>query len=161
MKYLLRLFVVILMVGSAYAQGLGGGSEWAVDPATGCKTFNPNPVPNETIKFSGTCLDGYTNGWGTVQWFRDGIAGNAVSGIYVKGRSSGKLTVRYPEGAVYEGFLANGSRIGQGSLTYASGNKYVGEWKDGKRNGQGVYNYADGSKYVGEYKDGKENGQVL
>ena len=93
MKYLMCLIFVNLMMGSAYAQGLGDVSEWTVDPATGCKTFNPTPEPKETIKFSGTCLDGYTNGWGTVQWFRDGIAGKAVTGTYLKGDSSGKVSL--------------------------------------------------------------------
>ena len=160
MKYLLRLLVVILMMGSACAQGLGDASEWTVDPATGCKTFNPTPEPKETIKFSGTCLDGYTNGWGTVQWFRDGIAGNSVTGTYLKGGRSGKVKVRYSNGDVYEGFLENsGLKSGQGTYTFASGNKYVGEFKDDNFNGQGTYTWTNGNKYVGEFKDDKRNGQ--
>ena len=70
MKYLLRLVVVILMVGSAYAQTSG---EWIADTKTGCKVFNFNPLPNEKIEYVGRCVDGYADGLGVLTWYKDGI----------------------------------------------------------------------------------------
>jgi len=156
MKYLLSLFV-LFMTGSVCAQAQG---EWIADSKTGCKVFNPRREQNVTFYFSGTCLNGYANGWGSVQWFQNGVAGNIVTGEYINGRSSGKLQVKYPDGSIYEGALwIGGSRNGQGSLINANGDTYVGEFKDDKFNGKGTYNVANGNKYVGEFKDGKFNGQ--
>jgi hypothetical protein len=45
---------------------------WIADSVSGCKVWNPNPQPNETIKWSGDCRDGKANGFGTLEWFQSG-----------------------------------------------------------------------------------------
>lgn len=52
----------------------------------GCKLVNPNPVPNETVRWSGACKNGYAQGSGTLTWFKDGVKnGPEVSWYYENG----------------------------------------------------------------------------
>lgn len=96
----------------------------------GCFVWNPKPGPDESVSWSGACVDGLASGSGTRQW-----------------RSGGKL------GSRYTGTMLDGKEDGTGTLTYANGDHYDGEWHDGKPNGQG--SFTTSSVVVkGEWKDG-------
>jgi hypothetical protein len=53
----------------------GEDSTWIAD-ANGCRVWDPNPKPNETVTWTGPCVDGFAEGQGIVQWFQDGKAGS-------------------------------------------------------------------------------------
>ena len=131
----LLLLLFLCGWGPVFSQPL---SEWIADEKTGCKVYNPTPVANETIKLTGSCLDGYATGLGTVQWFKNGIAGNIVTSTYVNGRGVGMTHVKYPNGQVFNGFLANGGkRDGQGSLYFSNGTvDRQGRWEKGSLVGE-------------------------
>lgn len=46
--------------------------KFQADPATGCKVWNPNPQPNETFTWTGTCKEGFLSGAGVFEWRVDG-----------------------------------------------------------------------------------------
>ena len=39
----------------------------------GCKVWNPKPQPNESVKWSGECIDGKAHGNGILTWYQNGI----------------------------------------------------------------------------------------
>lgn len=99
----------------------------------GCKVYNPNPLPNETITWSGSCQDGYASGNGVLQWFSNGKSGNTYNGMMLNGKYNGKGISNYPDGS-----------------------KYEGDWKDSKKDGNGVIIQANGTKEDVYYKDGQK-----
>lgn len=46
--------------------------QWVADKNNKCLLWNPYPKPNESVAWSGTCKDGYANGTGIAEWYRDG-----------------------------------------------------------------------------------------
>lgn len=107
-----KMFVLLLMFVYAHITYAG---DWSVDSSSKCKAWNPYPQPNEAIKWSGDCLDGYAHGQGTMQWYLNGELVDVYVGNYAKG-------------------LMNG----EGKFTWANGTSYNGEYYLGERNGFGV-----------------------
>ncbi len=102
-----------------------------------CVVWNPYPVEQETVTWSGTCANGKAQGRGTAVW-------------------------RYLEDGEwkeerYEGDFKDGKRDGRGKSTGEYG-VYEGDWKDSKANGRGVWVEANGDRYEGEFKDDKFHG---
>lgn len=124
------LLITILISISSFAIA---GNNWMVTEE-GCKVWNPSPESGETALWDGECENGTAQGHGTVKWFKNGIAGNEVEGDYVDGVHKGIAIVRYPNGGVYEGFLApmGGTRHGAGVLTLPNGKVESGIWNNGK-----------------------------
>ena len=120
MKYLLRLVVVILMVGSAYAQSY----------LRACQ---------------GSDTSRWSNCVGTVTF----ASGDKYVGEYKDGKRNGQGTATFPSGSKYVGEFKDGKYNGQGTYTFANGSKYVGEFKDDKRHGQGTY-YASNGSIIGQ-----------
>lgn len=127
----MRILAIFLFIFSCAAWG----GEWATT-VNGCKVWNPSPVANETVTWSGVCTNGYIEGRGELKWI---VNGKATSG--------------------HVGDFKNGMTHGQATTTFTNGDKYVGEYKDGIQNGHGAYTWANGRKYVGEFKDNKMNGR--
>lgn len=46
---------------------------WIADEQTGCKVFNLYPKQNQSISWSGKCVDGLAYGYGILQWHQNGI----------------------------------------------------------------------------------------
>ena len=110
-----------------------------VENQANCSVWNANPQPNETVTWTGACVNGRAHGLGTSVWRYQ------KDGAWKTGR--------------YEGERRFGRANGQGTYVWASGNKYDGEWKDGKKHGRGVYVDANGFRYDGEFKHGKRHGR--
>lgn len=134
-------------------------ANWIQDKTTGCKTFNPSPSPEHSVKIIGNCADGYLQGQGVVIWYRKDKQSAKSEGFYLKGKLAGQGVETYPDGRKYVGEFKESDYNGQGTLTFADGTSYVGEFKDGRRNGQGTYTFTSGAKYIGGFKDGKYAGQ--
>jgi hypothetical protein len=99
-----------------------------------CIAWNAYPKPNETVTWSGACLNGKAEGRGT------------LLGRYLQ---NGEWKTEK-----YEGEMKDGKQHRRGVLVWASGASYDGEWKDGTWHGRGVY-VTDVERYDGEWKDGK------
>ncbi|HEX2964585.1 MAG TPA: hypothetical protein VHO84_02310 [Syntrophorhabdaceae bacterium] len=155
MKSIFLLIGVSLLFVSVGAHA----GEWIVDSKTGCKSWNPNPLPNETISWSGECVDGYTSGLGTEIWYKDGKENGYYKGEMRRGKMDGKGAYTWANGNKYEGDYVDGKRTGKGSFSWANGDKYIGDFVDGKRTGKGIYTWANGNKYEGDFVDGKGTGK--
>lgn len=111
------------------------GGEWIADAKTGCKVWNANPSPSESISWSGACANGNATGSGTVQW-------------YLNGKPDSR----------YEGEYRDGHINGKGTHVSANGNRYEGEYRDDQFNGKGTYVWASGSRYEGEHLNDERRG---
>ena len=134
------------------------GPNWIVAENQPCQLHNSNPIPNETVTWSGGCVDGKAHGEGRWEWRTpEGLA--VYVGSMRAGRNHGRAVYTHHNGAHYEGDYVDGKLHGQGVMTYLGGNRYEGDWRDSKRTGQGVFTWASGVRYEGDWRDGKEHGQ--
>ena len=60
----------------AVAQADQAPPRWIADAGTGCKLWDPAPLPQETVRWSGACEGGLATGNGTVQWYENGRPGD-------------------------------------------------------------------------------------
>lgn len=74
MKYRYVLIAVVLLFGAFSSIPVNASvPDWITDNKTGCKVWNSNPQPNESIEWSGECVDGLADGYGILQWKQNGI----------------------------------------------------------------------------------------
>ena len=82
---------------------------WIEDEATGCLAANPSPVPNESIIWSGACVNGLIEGEGILTWYEGESFLGRDEGNFAAGRLSGQGKIETAEGWSYEGgFPGNG-----------------------------------------------------
>ncbi len=108
---------------------------WLIDKRTNCAVWDPLPVADETVTWSGDCDEGLATGSGTEQWYQEG-----------------RLKRQY------EGEIRHGKHNGHGTLTIVSGEKYVGEFRDDNFVGQETTKPADNAGTEGKLRDGNSAG---
>jgi len=129
---------------------------WVVDTKSGCQVWNPNPQLEESVAWSGPCVNGRAEGRGIMQWSKSGSPSETDEGQWHDGRQANKGTQSWSTGR-YEGELSNGEPSGYGVLTVQK-LRYEGDFRNGKPNGVGAL--TAGSETVrGIWKDGCLQGQ--
>ncbi len=106
------------------------GPNWIVAENQPCQLRNPYPVPDETVTWTGPCVDGKASGQGRFVW-------------------------RHSDGVdTYEGSMRDGAPHGHGTYTQGfNGFRYEGEWRDFKRHGQVILTLPDGEAQTCEWRD--------
>lgn len=127
--------------------------------ATGCKVWDPNPMPNETSSWTGACVDGYISGPGRQQWIVAGQPAGSSEGDFVKGKLEGSGVRVLTNGVRYEGQFVGGEINGQGTMTLTDGTVYTGNFVNNRRNGRGVLTLRDGQRYEGDFKNNLPDGE--
>jgi hypothetical protein len=132
--------------------------EW-IAARENCKLWNANPSPNESVTWSGACKAGYGEGFGVMEWSRDGEP-EARSEVTLRhGKSNGPSSERLADGTVSVGTDIDGSSYGRGTMTWPDGSHFEGNFVHGAWTGAGVWTGADGSRYEGQglnwLRDGK------
>jgi len=125
------------------------------DDTHGCKIWDPLPVEGSSVTWTGSCVDGYAEGQGALQWSLSGKPSDRVEGTMVHGKVQGRGSATLANGARYEGEFSDGEMSGTGVMTWRNGNRYEGALKNGKPSGKGVLTLAAGGGYEGEFIDGK------
>jgi hypothetical protein len=148
-----RLIVVTASVCFALlvSPSNANAEELYLPDANGCKVYDPSPQPNETVTWSGRCLDGYAEGSGVVQWLPGGKPGTRMEVTLVRGRPEGKGSTVSPSGARFEGTFHEGERSGNGIWTGPNGDRYEGAWLHDLHSGTGVLTRANGDRYEGDF----------
>lgn len=124
---------------------------WVVDSRSGCQVWNPSPQLEETVAWSGSCVNGRAEGRGTVQWRKHEVPSETDEGEWRDGRQTGRGTQSWATGQ-YEGELSDGEPSGHGVLIVQK-LRYEGNFQNGKPNGSGTL--TTGSETVqGTWKDG-------
>ena len=112
----------------------GKGCWMEVNNRSGCYKWNPNPQPNETVSWSGSCVDGKASGRGKVVWryLKDGAwKTSSDEGELREGKIKlGHWTHGFSDGVVVEGPFADGKRHGLW-VRHGSGDIFC--FRDGER----------------------------
>lgn len=106
----------------------------------GCHMWNPYPAPEETVTWSGACVDGKASGKGKVFW---------------RFREDGPWRTFRGEGELRDGK----TKIGHWVVFYSDGDRAEGPYVDDKRHGHWVWHSSDGEVGEGPYIDGKLHGR--
>jgi len=138
----------LLCMDNITAVAQGG---WVLDTKTGCKIWNPNPQPNESVQWSGDCVNGLAHGRGAAQWMKDNAIVEKDEGEWREGRQVGRAVQVWATGR-YEGDVVDGLPHGYGVLLW-NGFRYEGEFRNGKPNGRGTLTNFSGV-FQGMWKDG-------
>jgi hypothetical protein len=126
--------------------------------AKDCLVINPNPLPKETVKWSGPCKDGYAHGEGDLEWFDNGAFSSYYKGTLERGLKHGTGYRKGADGVEYEGSYQHGQREGKGVMLFPNGDRYEGDWKAGAPDGVGTMVYALGGSYAGQWQKGRYAG---
>ena len=79
------MLIVCLLPLAAVAQGTATS-----DPRTGCRVVNAHPQPNESIAWSGGCVNGFAQGHGILQWFENSRPTERYEGDMRAGQMDGQ-----------------------------------------------------------------------
>lgn len=149
-----------------------GGGVFVLDSASNCKIWNPKPVQDETVKWSGACVDGYASGGGTVEWFVKGLLQSEVAGFYKKGEVETPISFKFYDGDlttdyVVKSIVAPDVYVGtiveaKTGIVYA---RYEGGFKEGLRDGQGSTAFFENGvlsrRISGRYVNNELNGVAV
>ena len=144
-------FVVLLAAATTAAAQDGGG--WLAGQGNGCKLWLPAIGPDFSLKWTGPCKDGLTDGNGTALLFFNGKQILRYDGDMRAGRFDGRGFAYFPFGT-YTGGWRDGKRSGQGIQTWKDGSRYDGNWKDDKASGSGTLVDNKGTSYAGTWLSG-------
>jgi hypothetical protein len=125
--------------------------DWSIDTNTTCRVWNPHPQLNETVTWSGACVNGFAQGLGSVHWLRNNAPFETDEGEWRDGYQIGMGKQVWPTGRYEGGFLASEPH-GRGTFVLQS-SRYEGEFRNGKPNGAGTLTTPDGS-LQGNWTDG-------
>lgn len=152
-----RIALAALMLGLA---GLAASpSTWMADGRTGCKVWDPEPDPQERVRWSGACVGGFASGPGVTEWIEDGRVIERTEGARLAGHLQGRGVQTLANGDRFEGAWKDDLKQGRGSYRSADGWAYVGEFKNDRFDGQGVMTDPKGGRYDGAWRAGRRNGQ--
>ncbi|VVE00797.1 MORN repeat-containing protein [Pandoraea horticolens] len=157
----------MLALGTAGVYGLLGSASahaegWITVANKDCKVWSNDPSNTGitwTSTWSGPCKNGYADGPGVQEWFKDGVFDQRLEGELSKGKRTGVGTYTWASGNRYEGPFVNDERTGKGKLFWVNGDTYEGDFIAGKRTGKGIYVWANGKRYEGDVVDGALSGQ--
>jgi hypothetical protein len=130
-----------LLAGAVVAVAQAGG--WITDTSAGCQVWNPHPQSGETIHWSGACANGFAQGHGAAQWFRNNLPFETDEGEWRGGRQAGFGSQVWPSGR-YDGELLDGEPHGHGVMV-VQGARYQGDFSNGRPNGAGTLTNGGGS----------------
>lgn len=105
MKYFFLLISISLITP------LCGQITLTTDSTSGCKVFNPDPRPNQTISWKGGCKNGLADGDGTLIWYTDGKETVRIIAPFLNGRPNGKGKNKLMNGSEDEGFFIDGQMV--------------------------------------------------
>ena len=145
----------LIVAGVWPAAASTGG--WQTDPRSGCTVWDPQPVPDETIAWTGACTDGKASGRGVLTIFRAGRLVERNDGEFVDGKQTGQGRRDYPKGH-YVGTFKEGLFDGRGVYDGVDGMRYDGEFRDGNFEGSGKLSFSSGVRYEGQFGVNTFNG---
>jgi hypothetical protein len=148
-KSLRAMALAVVLVSPLAAPAHAG--DWKVDTSVACRVWNPHPQPNEGVRWSGACVNGFAQGRGTVQWIRNNVPYETDEGEWREGYQTGYGTQVWPSGR-YDGGLVQSEPEGGGKFVLQTSH-YEGEFHNGKPNGTGTLTSPSG-EFHGTWTDG-------
>ena len=150
----------LVIAAALIAAGMGpavAAGTWMTDSQSGCTVWDPQPVPDQTIRWTGDCKDGKASGAGTLTVFRAEKPVERNEGQFVEGKQTGHGVRHYLDGH-YTGRFKDGLFDGDGVYIASNGMRYDGEWKAGNFDGHGTLSFVSGVRYEGQFRANTFNG---
>ncbi|MYD95039.1 MAG: hypothetical protein F4Y02_15415 [Chloroflexi bacterium] len=139
-----------------------GGCWMETTNRTGCFVWNSNPQPEETVTWSGNCVDGRATGRGTLTWRYQGEDGvprsYTAKGALRRGFTHGLWSWRDSDGDSAEGSRMWGVSHGHWSWHFSDGELKKGPFVWGRRQGHWREQTTDGELWEGPVIDGRKDG---
>lgn len=151
MRSFLALCIFVLFATPLSAQTSPG---WIADAKTGCRVFNAQPQPSESISWTGSCNGGLAQGQGIVHWFQNGKPNGTYEGVFSGGKMANGGIETFPGGRRYQSDFRDNTKTGQGVMIFPDGSRYQGLWLDDKPNGFGTLTMKSGEVYSGAWTNG-------
>jgi hypothetical protein len=157
------LLVGLLIIGANATALAAPTQSWVTDPATGCKIgWVSENFTLISASWSGPMVAGKAQGKGNLSLIvkdNDGkeLQYQGQAGM-LAGLLDGKVAIKWPYGASYDGYYKAGQREGKGIFKWAGGAMYDGEWKNDNIEGRGTFKWPNGNIYDGEWKAGQKEG---
>jgi hypothetical protein len=144
--------VVAVLIAAGFGPATAQAS-WLTVQGSDCTVWDPSPVSNETIDWTGACKDGKAAGHGVLTIRRAGKLVERDEGEFVDGKQAGHGVRDYPN-ARYVGEFKDGLFDGKGLYvsSESDGMRYDGEWRDGNLDGHGALSFASGIRYEGQFR---------
>jgi hypothetical protein len=105
MRRAIAVAAFLLVATSSVAQT--NTPTWITVTNQPCKVWNPNPIPNESVTWSGGCTDGYASGMGLLRWMVNGMLDVEFEGRYANGKRNGHGVLKTSDGQSIEGDWLN------------------------------------------------------
>ena len=121
-----------IYTGNASSEGL-----WMeIENHPGCYLWNPFPVDNETVSWSGECSGGFAQGRGETTWYQNDEVSETDVGLRQGGLSEGFWVISDPDGSRSEGSFVDGLRHGVWTYFDEDGGELgTITWDNGRRVG--------------------------
>ncbi len=154
MSLLLRILLTVALIQAVPTIAASDDDvQWIADQ-NGCKVANPMPQPNESISWTGPCMEGFADGDGVLTFSVDGTPNSRYEGTLRRGWADGRGKLELPDGGRYEGEWKQSAENGMGRRDWADGSSYDGQWRNGKPHGAGQFCLPDGRLLMGTWVDG-------
>ena len=123
---------------------------WIAD-ANGCRILELNPLPHESITWSGGCVNGLADGEGKLSWRLKEVPNGTYTGAMSAGELSGTGVLTYANGAHYEGGFYANQFDGQGAYTFPGGARFEGDFVEGLSTRHGHLVLTDGQRIESDF----------
>ena len=77
--------------------------DWITTANQPCKVWNPQPQPDQSVTWSGACVNGFASGKGILRWMENGVFDIQFDGEYKDGKRNGPGVVTTSDGFSVEG----------------------------------------------------------
>lgn len=151
------LVAAAYLIAAGFGPAAAHAGVWLADPGSACTVWDPLPVPDETIGWTGACEDGKASGSGVLTIFKAGVLVERNEGKFVDGKQTGP-GMRHNSSGRYVGNFKDSLFDGQGVYVASSDLRYEGEWKNGNIDGHGKLTLASGLRYEGHFRANTYNG---
>ena len=151
------LVVAASLIAAGFGPTAAHAGQWLTDPGSACTVWDPLPVPDETIGWTGGCREGKASGPGVLKIFRAGSLVERNDGKFVDGKQTGH-GARHNKSGRYVGTFKDGLFDGKGVYVAPDGMHYDGEWKNGNLDGHGKLSFSSGLKYEGRFRANNYSG---
>ncbi|TWI98654.1 MORN repeat protein [Mucilaginibacter frigoritolerans] len=151
MKFILTP-IICLLTYTAFAQKTIG--KYVKAESSGCRIWDYNYLPKDSVLWKGDCAEGYGNGNGTVIWRRDGKEVGKYIGYLKRGKLNGQGKYLLPNNYALEGLFNDGILQGEGEIN-DDGDILSGSFVNNVLQGKGKITFESGLSLEGHFLDGQ------
>jgi len=151
MKFFLAA-LACLLVFNVLAQKKAG--KYLKDKSSGCRIWDDNYTPKDSVIWKGGCINNYADGQGTAVWRRNGEEIGKYVGSLKRGKLNGAGKYLLPNNYSLEGVFIDGVLQGKGEIN-DGGDIMSGTFVNNVLQGEGRITFESGLSLKGHFLDGQ------